>query len=1109
MTTPGPPELGRGVVVLPGMASPAAWEGCPRLVVGPETLADPDAALETLHGAWFARRPVIVELAVDPQSLRAPEVCQQPVYDLIPRFEFSRERLQFLVWANNYDARGGAPVWWHGRKAARSFGDRGVTEGGPADIVLGDGTPLYVDGGPFAPPPLSDGVGVVHRGNTEAGSLSAVTHHSPQADLAPDQLAAVGHAAGGARVIAPAGSGKTRVLTERLRYLVEDRGVEPATVTALAFNTKAAGELRERCGGLVTARGPHIRTLNSVGLWICNEYGGQGRFGVYEEPRVRDLVQAVFDVPRQANTDTVLPYIDALSAVRLGLSPPGVVEDEIPDARGLASGFDAYRAALAEAGALDFDEQIYRSIEILLTDPEARVSAQSRCRHLLVDEFQDLNAAHMLLIRLLSAPAYSCFGVGDDDQVIYGYAGATPEYLIDFAGYFPGAHEYALEVNYRCPPQVVTAASNVLSYNHRRIPKSITTPAGHRDTLAAFDPPVQGRGPVSVMSSPAERLPRDAVAAISAWMAGGVDVREIAVLARVNSSLLSVQIALTEAGIPCTAALGPVVLKRTGIRTALAYLRMGLAPGEIHRDDLAQTIRRPSRGIAPNVVAMLSERSLTSLTEIRRLAGRLSGRDVPKLTEYADSVESVVRACRHSSAAALRAIRVQVGLGETMDVLDSSRREADRSTHADDLLALESVAALHPDVATFENWLRGVLERPPSEGPAVLLSTIHKIKGREWERVVVYGASRGLLPHRLSDDEEGERRVFHVALTRAIRQVLVLADADEPSPFVAELDGSRPHDPIARAPRVVRGPEGPHRDRTAPGRVGTRRDGALPLDRLRPPQACPRPWASCWSTGATPVPSSTSPTRRPCSKSVKRTSRSPSVSTCESTGRPSCSSPRAASPASRDPRRRARRLSGSGARRPQSEPRSRPTSCSTTASWSVSRAADRRRWPSWRGARAWDRYGWSAGATNFCPFSARWTRRNPRGTGCVRAPRRRNGSERRETLRATPDVDAHHPWLASLVNVDVDQQRQSVKWWGHVRCRSHTAVRRLSRKRPVTNPGRIRDRGAGSPRDRDKIIRSVVSPRSSANCLAELFECDMESVDDLPGVGNTDRRTEQ
>jgi DNA helicase-2/ATP-dependent DNA helicase PcrA len=771
-------------------------------VVSHETLDGPEAALETLHRAWFERQPLVVELAVDPKALRDPEVWHRPVFELSPRFELSRERLQFLLWANNYDARTEGPIWWHGRKAARIFGADGVTEGGPADIVLGDGTPLYVDGGPFASPALTCGTGVVHRWNTEAGSLSVVGHNPPGADLAADQLAAVSHPKGGARVIAPAGSGKTRVLTERLRHLIEDRGADPTTVTALAFNTKAAGEMRDRCGGLVTTTGPHIRTLNSIGLSICNEFGGQGRLHVYEEPQVRDLIGEVFEVRRQANADTVLPYMDALAAVRLGLTSPAIVEDEIPDAQGLAAGFDAYREALAQAGAVDFDEQIYRSIEILLSDPEARTAAQSRCRHLLVDEFQDLNAAHMLLIRLLCAPSYSCFGVGDDDQVIYGYSGATPEYLINFAEYFPGAHQYALEVNYRCPPRVVVAASNVLSYNRQRIPKTITTPFGRDDAVADFEPPLRGLGSVAVLSSPAEQLAQNAAAAIAAWRAGGVPVEEIAVLSRVNSSLLPIQIALGEAGVPCAAPLGPNVLQRTGIRTALAYLRIGLAPGDIRREDIVQTIRRPSRGIAPNVANMLSERSVTSVADIRRLANRLSGRDVPKLLEYADSLDAVVVACRGSAATALRAIRVQVGLGETMDVLDSSRREADRSTHADDLLALESVAALHPDVATFESWLRGALARRPSEGPVVHLSTIHKIKGREWEHVVVYGASLGLLPHRLSDDEEGERRVFHVALTRAIRQVLVLADADEPSPFVAELDGSRPHSPLSFAGRV-------------------------------------------------------------------------------------------------------------------------------------------------------------------------------------------------------------------------------------------------------------------------------------------------------------------
>ena len=781
-------ELGRGVVVLGGSTPPEPWNDHPRVRIDDGVLENPGSTVATLQDAWLHRRPIVVELAIDPKTLQERETCRRPVYELNTRFEFERERLHFLVWANNYDARTGTPIWWHGRKAVRTLARSGAREGGAADIELADGTPSYVDGGPFAPPCLASGIEVIHRWNAEVGSRSPVGNREPSAVLAADQLAAVGHQKGGARVIAPAGSGKTRVLTERLRHLLEDRGVEASTVTALAYNAKAAEEMRNRCGSLLTPGGPHIRTLNSVALWICNEFGGRGSLRVLEEPQARDLVQRTFEVRRQANADTVQPYLDALSAVRLGLASPAEIEEEIPDARGLAAGFDAYRGALSEDGAVDFDEQIYRSIEILLRDPEARSSAQSRCRHLLVDEFQDLNPAHMLLLRLLCAPAYACFGVGDDDQVIYGYSGATPEYLIKFSEYFPGSHEYALEVNYRCPPEVVGAARNLLSYNEFRIPKTITTPPERGHDALCFELPVGESQPVVVAGADAAGLPRTAVAAISAWKEGGVELPDVAVLSRVNSTLLPVQVALIEAGIPCTTPLGTQVLHRTGIATALAYLRMGLEPDRLRPQDVTQTIRRPSRGIAPNVTAMLTERRETSIDGIRGLAGRLSGRDVPKLLDYADSIESVAAATPISTGAVVKAIRFEVGLGETMDVLDSSRRAADRSTHADDLQALESLAGLHPDAATFETWLRSLLERGSPEGPAVHLSTIHKIKGREWPFVVIYGASKGLFPHRLSDDEEEERRVFHVALTRAIRQVLVLSDTDDPSPFVAEFE---------------------------------------------------------------------------------------------------------------------------------------------------------------------------------------------------------------------------------------------------------------------------------------------------------------------------------
>jgi DNA helicase-2/ATP-dependent DNA helicase PcrA len=807
------------------------------VVIDDSSLEDPRPVVEELHGHWFARRPVVVDLGVDPAALRAPEICGRPVYELTPHFEFSRERLQFLVWANNYDARGGTPIWWHGRKAARLSAAEGVREAGAggsesagepmADIVMADGSPVFIDGGPPQPPELASGIEVVHRWNAEAGRLTQRDRvHAPSA-LAPDQLAAVTHRAGPARVIAPAGSGKTRVLTERLRHLVSECGVHPATITALAYNSKAAAEMRERCADIDGGSGLNIRTLNSLGLWICNEFGTGGRLRVLEEPAVRDLLQRQIEIRRQANTDTVAPYLEALSAIRLGLTAPHLVEEAIPDASGIAEGFDAYRAALADAGAVDFDEQIYRAIEILLTDPSARAVAQARCRFLLVDEFQDLNPAHLLLIRLLSAPSYDCFGVGDDDQVIYGYSGATPEFLINYPRYFPGAGAHALTVNYRCPPAVIDAARHLLSYNARRVKKDINPPDGHADAPGDFGAPLVGCGPVAVLTAPADALAGLAVETIAAWRTGGVGPADIAVLARVNSALLPVQVACMEAGVPCSTPLSAGVLQRTGIRTAFAYLRIGADPDNITREDIIETIRRPSRGIAPKVVDMLTSRPTTSISDIRRLAGRLSGRDVPKLGVYASDLDTVVRGCRRSSLAALKAIRVEVGLGETMDVLDSSRSEADRSTHTDDLAALESVAALHPDVTTFESWLRESLSRTSGEGPLVLLSTIHRIKGREWDHVIIFDASRGLFPHRLGNDEEGERRVFHVALTRARTQVVALADEDAPSVFLSELDGTRVR------PSPVEAGRGDAADRKATGSGSTRtRRGAAKGSRV-------------------------------------------------------------------------------------------------------------------------------------------------------------------------------------------------------------------------------------------------------------------------------------
>ena len=375
MPVPGPASLGRGVVILDGASVPAPWTALPLIRIDDDVLRDPAVTVGVLHDAWTSRRPAVVALAIDPVRFREPEAFPVEPWTLSPRFEAWLDRLHFLVWANTYDARSGEPKWWWASKAARL----GARIGGPADVTLPDGRPAWIDGGPRGPLALDESV--VHGESVELGRLTIVPPAmTPRAELAPDQLAAVAHASGPARVVAPAGSGKTRVLTERLRHLLVDRGVEPAAVLAVAYNKKAQEEMEARCAGV----GARVRTLNALGYALLARRQERS-LRVLEERDVRRLVEALVPArPRRSNTDPLAPYVEALSTVRLGLRDPAEVEAERDDVPGLADAFPRFRRSLLADGAVDFDEQIYAAIELLLTDGPFRRVAQAECRHLLV-----------------------------------------------------------------------------------------------------------------------------------------------------------------------------------------------------------------------------------------------------------------------------------------------------------------------------------------------------------------------------------------------------------------------------------------------------------------------------------------------------------------------------------------------------------------------------------------------------------------------------------------------------------------------------------------------------------------------------------------------------
>lgn len=761
----GPVPLGRGVVVDDADPVPPAWAGAPQVRIDAAALADPATAVGALHAVWARRTPAVVRLAVDPARFREPASYPMEPWTLAPGFEAWGDRLHFLVWANTYDARGGRePVWWWTRKAARL----GAVAGGPADVLLPDGTPAWIDGGPRGPLPAL-GAAVVHRESVDLGSLAIVPHAAEAAPdlLAPDQAAAVLHGAGPARIIAPAGSGKTRVLTERLRHLLGARGVEPGLTMAVAYNRRAQQELESRCA----AFRPQVATLNALGYALVARHRGV-RPPVLEERAVRRIIEGL--VPRQrrrVNTDPIAPYLEGLAAIRVGLRDPADVEAARDDVEGLAEAFAPYRAALAERGVVDFDEQVYGAVEALLGDGAFRRREQARHRHLLVDEFQDLAPAHLLLVRLLAAPELDVFGVGDDDQVIYGHAGADPAFLVDFGRFFPGAADHPLTVNYRCPAAVVDGATRLLAHNRRRVPKDIRPGPGADGSPDAL----------RIRTAASEEAAEALLGQVRAWVDAGHPPGGIAVLTRVSSLLLAPHVVLRTAGIPVASRLDPGVLGRTGVRAALAYLRIATAPDGFPTADVIEVLRRPSRGL-PLWVERWFRGERTRVRDVRAAAARMDdARVAGKVNGLADDLQMVIDAAREGTTRdVLGVVRDRVGLGGAMALLDSSGTAA--ASHLDDLEALEQVADLHPDPGGFEPWLRDLLSASGDDGRradrgGVTLSTVHRVKGMEWDRVVVAGVTEGIMPHRLTDDVEEERRVLHVAITRARREAVVLGDA--------------------------------------------------------------------------------------------------------------------------------------------------------------------------------------------------------------------------------------------------------------------------------------------------------------------------------------------
>ena len=738
------------------------------------------ALADTMGQAWRSRQPLVISLVPglgldDPEHPPAESVSGRQPWELSVMHDFVGERLHHGVWANSIDGRGASLRYrWSDDAIAL-----GAIAGDSVDLVLVGDTEVLCDGGPIDIG-LASRVGkpVLHRISIEHGLLEPLGDNRTDAELAPDQLAAVLHPGGGARVIAPAGSGKTRVLTERARLLLTGWHLPSNAIAVVAFNRRAAEELKSRTSDL---RGLRVRTLNALGLRLLVP-----GIRTIEEAAVRELLSTLVEVPRKVETDPVAPWLEALGRVRLGFQHPDDVIADLPDVVGLEDVSVRYRDLLKQRNEADFDEQVIGAIDRLMSDAAFRHRTQRFARLLLVDEFQDLTPAHMLLFRLLSGPAGEVFGVGDDDQTIYGYAGATPEWLVSFNDFFPGSSMHALEVNYRCPTEVVSAAANLLSRNALRVDKKIRPRPGVVDDHSALQ----------VMAGDEPAALRTAARVVELLVTS--PPTDLAVLSRVNASLAPVQVLLGHHGIATNGGVDRRFLTRAAVGAALAWLSVGTArDGALRSADLRHAARRPKRGMRHSLLDLIArQRSVGELDRlINWLESKASDRDALKAGEF---------------MADLVAVRKVAGGGSTVDVLDEIRHRVGSdgleqsassldgwshgavASHRDDLDALMVLGHLQPDPARFGAWLADALA-VPNDPAGVTLASIHAVKGREWEHVIVHDVTAGLMPHRLVEGIEEERRVFHVGLTRGISSV-TLVPGKPPSPFLAEM--TEPGSPV-------------------------------------------------------------------------------------------------------------------------------------------------------------------------------------------------------------------------------------------------------------------------------------------------------------------------
>jgi len=641
--------------------------------------------------------------------------------------------------------------------------------------------------------------------------------------LNPEQLAAVRHEGGNLLILAGAGSGKTRVITTKIAYLVRERGVDPESILAVTFTNKAAKEMRDRAAAIESRCSRAVmRTFHSFGAWFLRRNaaaaGLDSNFTIYDDDDQTTILHGLLP---QYNRSECSRLVQTISRAKdLGLDPDSPSLGTLladPEARRI---YAMYQEKLRSTGNVDFGDLIGLPARLLARDEAVRRRTRQRFRVTLVDEYQDSNVAQFELLRLLAGPtaepaawpssdgedprsprpAYVCV-VGDDDQSIYRFRGAEVRNILRFPELFPGTEIVRLERNYRSFQSILDVAGQVVSRNSGRLGKKLVAErlGGAKPELALLDDE-------EAEAAYCARVCKERVAGGGRWS-------EVAILYRTNAQSRTFENLFVREKIPYRIVGSSRFYDREEVKDALAYLAMLCNP----RDEVAfkRVVNKPARGVGETSVELVLD-SAASLGGDLMAASRspvegLRGKARSGLKDFASLLGSLGeslggKATEGDSLASLARLLVEdSGLLE----YHRSQDEVAGTQKAANLEELVNAASLYPrsreGLAEFLETIeldRSIAGEQAEAADAVTLITMHNTKGLEFPVVIATGLEQGLFPR---EEEEGEdleeqRRLFYVAVTRAKDELRLTSCRwrrlhgklfeTGPSRFLGEIDSS-------------------------------------------------------------------------------------------------------------------------------------------------------------------------------------------------------------------------------------------------------------------------------------------------------------------------------